>query len=811
MRGLMQDLRLSLRMLRRRPGFGVVAVLTLALGIGATSAIFSVVNGVLLRPFPYEDPERLVVVWERNPARGLPFMFASPPNYADWRDQNQVFSGIGAFGRGRYILEQESEATAIRGAQVTAGMLSMVGVSPLLGRPFTPEDDREGSERVVLLSHGSWETRFGGDPDLVGRSIRLNGFAYTVVGVMPPGFEFPPPIVLEGAIPTEQTELWVPFAMDMANGNRGAHFMTVIARLRDGVDLGMAEAEMNTLAARLQQSYPSSNEGWDVTLTPLDRQVLGDVTVQLLILLGAVGLVLLIACVNVANLLLARGTARLKEFAVRASLGAGRGRLVRQLLTESLGLSVLGGITGLILAVLGARALVQLAPQDIPRLGEVGLDARVLGFTLLVTLLTGALFGLAPALQGAGESLSQSLRDAGRGTSEGRRGSNLRSSLVVAEVGLSLVLLVGAGLLIRSFVNLQTVDTGFEVADRLTLRMSLPESRYQEDAQRIAAYLELERQLNATPGVASAGFINSIPLAVDRGGTSFLKEGETEVPVEENRSVNFAIVTPDYFRAMGVRLVQGRYFESRDDVDSEGVVIVNDAFVRRHFPQEDPIGVRLGFHGQPFRIVGVVGGVRHATLRDDPNPSVYVSYAQMAWSRSMSAVVRSEVGADATLAAVRAAVRQFDSTLPIYDVKPMERILGESLARMRFSTTLMLAFSIVALILAAVGIYGVIAYSVSRRTQEIGLRVAIGADRNDILLLVLKQGMRPVVIGLLIGLVAALALSRLLGSLLYGIGAIDPWTFAAVAVVLSAAALLACYLPARRAMRVDPMVALRYE
>ncbi len=809
MKSLWQDIRLSIRMLRRNPGFTLVAVVTLALGIGATSAIFSVVNGVLLRPFPYSNPGRLVVVWESNVTRGLPYMFASPPNYADWRSQNDVFEEMGAFGRGRFLIDQETESNVVRGARVTAGTFSMLGAAPLLGRHFTPEDDRVGSAPVVLLSYGAWQNRFGGDPQLIGRSIRVNAEDYTVVGVMPPGFEFPPPISLEGAIPTEQTELWVPFAMDMENGNRSAHFMTVIARLKRGVELPAAQTEMNTVASRLRQEYPSSNAGWDITLTSLDRQVLGDVSLQLMILMGAVALVLLIACVNVANLLLARGTGRLKEFALRASLGAGRGRLIRQLLTESLALSILGGIAGLVIAVWGSGVLVGLAPRDIPRLGEVGLDVRVLGFTLIVTILTGVLFGLAPAFQGITENLSGRLREAGRGQSEGRGHSRLRSSLVVAEVGLSLVLLVGAGLLIRSVVNLRGADTGFEATNRVTMRITLPGSRYEEDPQRVAAYSELERRLNEAQGISAAGFINSIPLAVDRGGTSFIKEGETEVPEGENRSVNFATVTPNYFQAMGVRLISGRGFTDRDGPEGEGAVIVNDAFVSRHFPGEDVIGRRLGLHGQPFTIVGVVGGVRHNTIRDDPNPSVYVPYAQVTMSRSLYLVVRSETAAGLDIA--RGVVRQFDSTLPIYDVKSMDQILGESLARMRFSTTLMLVFAFVALILAAVGIYGVIAYSVSRRTQEIGVRVAIGASTADVIRLVLGQGLRLVAIGVLVGAAASLLLSRFLSSLLYGIDSTDALTLVGVALILVIVAVLACYLPARRATKVEPVEALRSE
>ncbi|MGD8869183.1 MAG: ABC transporter permease [Gemmatimonadales bacterium] len=809
MNSVWQDIRQTLRMVRRSPGFTLAAVLTVALGVGATSAIFSVVDGVLLRSFPYSDPDRLVVVWERNLALGLPYMVVAPPNYADWRDQNSVFEGMGAFTFRRVILESETESDVVHGARVTAGALSLMGATPILGRSFAERDDREGSDPVVVLSYGSWQNRFGGDANVVGRTIRLDGRSHEVIGVMPKDFQFPPPVVLEGAIPTEQTELWIPFAMDMDGGSRGQHFMTVIARLRDDVSLATGQSEMNTIANRLQQDHPSTNADWGITLTPLSRQVLGDVSVQLLILLGAVSLVLLIASVNVTNLLLARGTTRLKEFALRASLGAQRGRLVRQLLTESLVLSLLGGLAGLALAYWGSNALVQLAPADIPRLSEVGLDVRVLSFTLIVSVLTGALVGLAPAFQGTGEDLSDRLREGGRGGAESRGRGRLRSTLVVTEIGMSLVLLVGAGLLIRSFVNLSGVDVGFQSVDRATLRVTLPASRYQEATQLARAYDEMERRLNSTPGIVAAGFINTLPLEADRGGTSFLKEGESEEPPGENRIVNFAVVTPTYLPAMGVNLVAGRYFTGEDDADAQAAVIVNDAFVRLHFPSEYPIGTRIYLQDRPLRIVGVVAGVRHTNLRDDPNPSVYVPYGQNPYSRSMTLVVHSE--ADGIFSVVRESIRRFDPTVPIYNMKTMGDVVGEALARMRFATTLMLGFALAALLLAAVGIYGVIAYSVSRRTHEIGVRVAVGAETSDVFRLVVSQGMKLVAIGIVIGTATSLVVSRFVASLLYGVGNTDLPTVGGVVIVLSVVAALACYVPARRAMQVDPVNALRDE
>jgi putative ABC transport system permease protein len=808
---LWQDIRHAVRLLRNNPGFTLVAVLALSLGIGATSAIFSVVNAVLLRPFPYEDSDRLVVVWERNLNYGLPFMVASAPNYVDWREQNQVFAGLGAFQTRGYFLEHDGEALRLYGARMTSSVFSMLGVAPLVGRAFNAGDEGAGVEPVALLSHRIWRARYGGDPGVIGQTIVIDERSYTVVGVMPPGFNFPPPIVEGGIAKPRTNDLWVPFESDLALGNRGARNLTVLARLANGVGAGRAEAEMNAIAGRLEREYPETNAGWDVTLVPLDEQVVGGVKSQLLILLGAVGFVLLIACVNVANLLLARGTARRREFAVRAALGAGRARLVRQLLTEGLMLALMGGAFGLLLATLGMETLVRLAPQNVPRLDQTGLDLPVIAFTLSVSILTGALFALAPAFGVTSANMGQQLREGGRSQAEGRAAARLRSVLVVSEIALSLVLLVGAGLLFQSFLRLRYVPVGFEAENALTMRLTLSRAKYPEDAERVAAYAELERRLNGVAGVQAAGFIYDIPLASDRGGTSFDIEGELTPPSDESRIVNISSVTPGYFQAMGVPLLQGRYFLEADNVPAEKVIIINRSLARRFFSVDEPLGTRLVVHGDARRIVGVVEDVRHNTLRDDPNPSVYLPYYQYTNSRSLSLIARSEIPAEAMLATLREEIREFDAGLPVYEVKTMQQVMGESMARMRFSTLMLAVFSGVALLLAAVGIYGVISYSVSRRTQETGIRMALGARSADILTLVVGQGLRLASIGVVVGLAASFALARTLSGLLYGVSASDALTFVAVALLLMGIAMLACYVPARRATRVDPMVALRYE
>lgn len=810
MHSLWLDLRHGVRLLRRDPVFALTSVLALAVGIGVTSSIFSVVNSVLLRPLPYEEPDRLVIVWERSLERGLPHMYVSPPNYSDWRQQNSVFEEMAAFDTRLLFMNQDGDPLPVSGAEVSASLFATLGVTPALGRSFIEEDDRPDSEAVVILSQRIWRTHFGGDSGIVGEAIQLDNRSYRVVGVMPSGFDFPPPIVEEGIGQPSKADVWVPMAMDMQGGNRSAHFMTVIARLGSVVGLERAAADMTTLARRLELQYPDSNSDWDVTLVPLHEQVVGDVRTQLLVLLGAVAFVLLIACVNVANLLLARGTARQRELAVRAALGAGRARVIRQLLTESVLLAALGGAIGLALAFGGLRVLLRAAPQNVPRLSEAGLDLRVLGFAVVISLLTGILFGLAPVFQRSSLSISERLREGGRSQSESRAGGRLRSVFVVCQVALALMLLVGAGLFLQSFVRLRDVEKGFRPDHVLTMRLTLPRARYQEDDHRIAAYTELGQRIGDVAGVEAAGLISDIPLTSDREGTSFVFEGESDPPEGENRTINFATVTPGYFEAMGIRVLQGRDFDERDSPDGEPTIIVNEAFARVFLSQTDPYNRRVVVGG-PRRIVGIIGDVRHATAREEPNPTAYLPYSQAPWSASMSVAVRTNGRTEAVRTAIHEELRRFDPGLPVYQVKTMGEVLAESIARELFSSFLMLVFSAIALLLAAVGIYGVISYSVSRRTQEAGLRMALGARPRDILRLVVGQGMRLVAIGVLAGLAAAFALVRTLRSLLFGVEATDPATFVSVVLMLVGVALVACYMPARRAARVDPMVALRWE
>src|SRR5262245_567416 len=812
MQTLWQDLRYGARMLMKNPGFSLIAALTLTLGIGANTAIFSVINGVLLKPLPYAEPERLVAVWEvrHDGRRGA----VSYPNFADWRAQNGVFERIAIYRDTAMALTGGCEPANLRAIVTSPDLFPLLDVRPQLGRGFLPEEEKAGS-RVVVLGHGAWRKYFGADPNLVGRQIKLNGRDFTVVGVMPAGFNFP--------VEAEQADLWVSAAIsserddpkeESLNEQRGVHIYEAIARLKPGVTLGAAQTDLETVMGRLRAQYPEDVGGDHTAMRPYLNELVGDVERALLTLFVAVGVVLLIACANVASLLLARAIARQREIAVRAALGASWGRIVRQLLTESLLLATVGGVAGLLLATWGVDLLKALSPADLPRMQDVRLDGRVLAFTLLVSMLTGLVFGLIPALRAARADLNEALKEGGRGGESSRR-NLLRSALVVAEVAMAMTLLVGAGLLINSFVRLQRVNLGFDPHQVLTLRVELPETRYREGRQIINFNQEFLRRVERLPGVRSAAMVFKSPLSGDPS-TTFEVEGQP--PDKSHRLYAGARVsTPGYFRTLGVPFVSGRAFSERDEEKSAPVIIINETLAERYYPNQNPIGKRLRPEiaiapgGPPWReIIGVVGAVRHGGPGKEPRPEFFLPHTQMPFL-SLTTVVRVAGDPLAIVGAVRNEVRALDGELPVDRVKTLDQYLTESVAQPRFNTLLLALFAGVAMTLTTVGLYGVMAYSISARTREIGVRVALGARRHDVLRLVISQGMKLTLIGVAIGLVAALALTRLMAGLLFGVAPTDPATFALIALLLAGVALLACYIPARRATKVDPMVALRYE
>ena len=803
---LWQDLRYGMRVLLKQRGFTLVAALALALGIGANTAIFSVVNAVLLRPLPFPEPGRLLVVWTDHRARGGPEVeWASPEEFEDWRGQNSVFERMAGYTGWGPTLTGQGEPEQLSGAAVSADMFPLFGVEPALGRGFLPEEDRRGAERVVVLGHGLWQRRFGADPGVIGRVITLGGEGHTVVGVMPAGFKSP----LQ-----PRAELWRTLRPALGPGcGRGCIVLRVVARLRPGVPLERARAEMSTIARRLEAQYPDSQKGVGVALVPLHDQLVRGVRPALLVLLVTVGLVLLISCANVASLTLAQATARAREVAVRLALGAGRGRVARQLLTESLLLALVGAAAGLLLAFWMVDLLKAFSPPGTPRLDEVRIDARVLGFTLVIGLVTGLVFGLVPALQTSKPHLNQALKEGGKGTSAGARSRRLRQTIVVAEVALALTLLVGAGLLLKSFVRLQRVDPGFNSRGILTATIGLPRTGYPERRQITAFYGQLIERLKALPGVQAAGAVSDLPLGGGASDVSFVVQGRPLPPPGQRPAAWYNSVTTDYFRTMGVRLLRGREFGERDSEQAPRAVIISETMARRFFPDEDPIGKRLG-NGEDDNwreIVGVVADVRHFGLDAEARPTMYFPDRQ-APSRGMSLVVRAGGGDPLALAgAVRGAVLALDPNLAVAGLGTLDALVSDSIATPRFVLLLIGAFAGVALLLAAVGIYGVMAYAVGERTHEIGVRMALGAQPGDVLRLVVGQGMTLVVAGVGLGLVGAFALTRLMATLLFQVSATDPLIFASVPAVLAGVALLACYLPARRATRVDPLVALRYE
>jgi putative ABC transport system permease protein len=804
---VIQDVRFGVRMMIKNPTFTVVAVIALALGIGANSAIFSVVNTVLLRPLPYKDPDRLVMVWEDDSRHGYPRDTPAAANYIDWRDQNRVFEGMAAMTDQSFNLTGSGEPERIDGQRVSANLFPLLGVEPQLGRAFVPEEDQPGANHVVILSHGLWQRRFGSDAGIIGKSLTLNGDSHTVVGVMPPQLRFPSP----------EDELWVPVAFAPREAaNRGRHYLNVVARLKPGVTLQQAQAEMSAIAARLQQQYPEQNAELGAAVVPLHEQAVGDIKPALLVLLGAVGFVLLIACANVANLLLARAAVRQKEIATRVALGASRLRLVRQFLTESVLLAALGGGVGLLLSAWGVRLLKAFIPQDISQVKSITLDARVLGFTLLISLLTGLIFGLAPALQASALNLNETLKEGGRDSAAGSRGNRIRGLLVVAEVAVSLVLLVGAGLLINSFLRLRSVDPGFRSDNLLTMSIVLPQLKYPDHARRAAFYDDLLNRVEALPGVKSAAVTSQIPLLRQGDSIGITIEGRPEPSPGQKNIVVTRVVSPHYFQTMGIPLLRGRQFAEQDKADSPGVAVVSEAMARRYWPGEDPMGKRI-CPGKPespedwITIVGVVKDVRQFELNADPKPQMYLSYAQAGFFAPRHLVVGTGGAPRSLASSVRATVWGIDRDQPVSDITTMEDVLSDSVARQRFSMLLLGVFAALALVLAAVGLYGVMSYSVAQRKHEIGIRMALGAQTADVLKLVIGQGLKLVSVGVGIGLAAALVLTRVMSSLLFGVSATDPATFATISLVLLGAGALASYLPARRATKVDPMIALRYE
>ncbi len=821
MNTIWQDMRYGARMLLKNPGITFVVILALALGIGANTAIFSVVNAVLLRPLPYHESERLVFLNERSAV--LDEMSISYPNFTDWRNQNQVFEKIGVYNRSSYNLTGAGEVERIPTAQISADLFSALRVNTAVGRLFTNEEDKPGGTPVVVLSYGLWQRRFGGQMSILNQPLTLNGKSYTVIGVMPQGYLYP-----------SRVEMWVPVGQLSGDSNwqqRGNHpGLYAVARLKPGVTLAQAGADMDNIATNLEKQYPDSNAGNRVRIRPLLEIFVRDARSTLWVLFGAVAFVLLIACANIANLLLARATARQKEMAIRSAMGAGRWRIARQLLTESVLLSLVGGILGLLIARWCIDLILYISPDAIPRSREISLDWRVLAFTVGVSFLTGILFGLVPALQAGVVDVHETLKETGRGTT-GRHW--LRSSLVVVEVATTLVLLVGAGLMIRSFYRLQNVNPGFSYARLASFSVSLPQRKYVTEEQRTDFFKRLLENIRNLPGVEASAVASGLPLGNNGWQTSFLVDGQPPPPRDQTPLMEACTVTPDYFRAMNIPLLRGRYFTDQDNRSflagrdlsklNEGErmiagvtsIIIDEEFARRHWPNEDAVGKRIKFGGDEkspaLTVVGVVGRVKMEGLSQNSNRvQGYFPFWQLPFT-GMTVIIKATGDPNQLIASAREQVKQVDPDQPIYNIRTMDQIRAESVAGERLNLTLFSIFAGIALLLAIVGIYGVMSYTVTQRTHEIGIRMAIGAQQRDVFKMIMGQGMILALIGIAIGLVGAFALTRLMATMLFGVTATDPATFAAIAILLTIVALLACYLPGRRATKVDPVVSLRYE
>ena len=822
MNTVLQDIRYGIRMLVKTPALTAIVILALALGIGANTAIFSVINAVVLRPLPYDHPEQLLFLNERSPV--LDEMSISYPNFTDWRNQNHVFEKIGVYNRNSYNLTGSGEAERILTAQVSADLFSVLRVNAMIGRVFTNDEDKPGGQPVVVLSNALWQRRFGGQQNVLNQNITLNGRSYTVIGVMSPNYAFP-----------ARVEMWVPVGQLSGDPNwqqRGNHpGLYAVARLKPGATMGQAQADMDTIAANLEKQYPDSNTRNGVRIRPVMEVFVGNtIRDTLWILFGAVAFVLLIACANIANLLLARATSRRKEMAIRAAMGAGRWRIARQLLTESLLLAVLGGAIGLVIAHFAIKLILYVSPTAIPRSREISLDWKVLAFTLGVSLLTGILFGLVPALQAGEVDVHETLKEAGRGTSAKHW---LRSSLVIVEVATTMVLLIGAGLMIRSFYRLQNVNPGFSY-DRLTsFTVALPQRKYVTEDQRSTFFNSLLQNIRALPGVQSAGVASGLPLGNNGWQTSFVIDGRPQPPRGQTPLMEACTVSSDYFRAMNIPLLHGRYFTDQDNraflagrdlsklndgeriIAGVNVIIVDELFAKQHWPGEQAVGKRIRFGtdaGAPLlEVVGVVGRVKMESLSGDSNRvQGYFSFSQMPFS-GMTVVVKGNGDPNQLIAGARAQVKALDSDQPIYNIRTMDEIRGEAVAPQRLNLMLLSIFAGIAFVLAIVGIYGVMSYAVTQRTHEIGIRMAIGARPSDVFRMILGQGMFLTIIGMVAGLLGAYGLTRLMRTILFDVRPTDPLTFGAVALLLAVVALIACYIPGRRATKVDPVNSLRYE
>jgi putative ABC transport system permease protein len=821
MHTLWQDVRYGARMLLKNPGISFVVVLALALGIGANTAIFSVVNAVLLRPLPYDEADRLVFLSESS--KSMDEISVSYPNFSDWRNQNHVFEKIGVYNRNSYNLIGGGEPERILAAQASADLFGALRVQPAIGRVFTNEEDQPGGTPVVVLSYGLWQRRFGGQTGILNQQLTFNNKSYTVIGVMPQSFQYP-----------SRVEMWVPVGQLSGDVNwqqRGNHpGLYGIARLKPGVTIAQAKADMDNIAANLEKQYPDSNAGNGVHVQPLLEVFVSDVRSTLWVLFAAVGFVLLIACANIANLLLARASARQKEMAIRAAMGAGRWRIARQLLTESVLLSLIGGTLGLLVARWGIQLILFISPNAIPRSREIGLDWRVLAFTLAIAFLTGILFGLVPALQAGVVDVHETLKETGRGTT---RRHWLRSSLVVVEVATTLVLLIGAGLMIRSFYRLQKVDPGFSYEHLTSFTLSLPQKKYATEDQRTQFFTQLLQNVRGLPGVEGSAAASGLPLGNNGWQTSFIVDGKPIPPRAQTPLMEACLVTSDYFRTMNIPLRSGRYFDEHDDrswlagrdlsklnegqkgIAGVNVIVIDEEFARRYWPGEEAVGkrIRLGTDAAApvLTVVGVVGRVKMEGLnQDSKRVQGYFSFPQMPFG-GMTVIARASADPNQLIAAIRRQVTALDSDQPIYNIRTMNEIRSDSVAPERLNLTLLSLFAGIALVLAIVGIYGVMSYSVTQRTHEIGIRMAIGAQPRDVFRMVIGQGMMLALVGIAFGLIGAFGLTRLMATMLFGVEPTDPATFAVIAVLLTLVALIACYVPSRRATKVDPTVSLRYE